>query len=120
MNTTVFINEQACQSQQSQCPLPIPNLWTQSGAQNTLQEYNGQEYNASVFTNGDILNLTGSANHMLDRVTLDGDNGAEFLIDNHAVIRADNVTSVFPGGSNYTLDAGFVCHFLYRIDRLTG
>ena len=116
MNTTTFISASACQSQDSQCPLPLPGMWTQSGAQETLSYGDGQEYNASAFTNGNLLNLTGDANHMLDRVTLDGNNGAEYLIDYHGVIRADNVSAVFPGGSYYTLDTGFVS-YLHSLSR---
>lgn len=103
--TTVIVPNAACQNQSAACPLPLPPLYQQSGAQETLAVNDSSEFDASTWDNISIpLSLVGSGHYIMDRITVDGN-----MIDGSGFVVADNFTIKFPSGSYYTQDVGLVC-----------
>lgn len=104
---TVFVPQTACQDQSADCPLPLPGLWSPSGAQNTLAINNSGSFDVSAWDISRPLRLQGTTHIMLDRL-VPVRNGQLGYIDYQGVAVADNLTVNFPGGSYYTMDVGFV------------
>jgi hypothetical protein len=103
--TTVIIPNTACQNQSAACPLPLPSLYQQSGAQLTVAVNDSSEFEASTWDNISIpLNLVGSGHYFMNRITVDHHN-----IDGSGFVVANNFTVKFPSGSYYTQDVGLVC-----------
>ena len=102
--TTVIVPNAACQNQSASCPLPLPPLYQQSGAQDTMAVNDSSEFEARTWDNISIpLDLVGSGHYIMDRITVDGN-----MIDGSGFVVADNFTVKFPSGSYYTQDVGLV------------
>ena len=112
--TSLSVNQSACQTQQASCPLPLPNMWTTSGA---YQVSNGPETQSNLIDAAAwdqdyaaLLGMSGFGRQYKDRMTLHhnpNDNDPVFL-DRHAMSISSNYTAVYSDSADYTMDAGFV------------
>jgi len=122
-NTTLIVNASACSSQSSSCPLPLPALWYQSGADivsNDTETYSplhsATEWDSRYAA---LLNISGQGRYFSERLTLYA-NGDYSYVDAGGdilgtVMEISNGYEVmFPGGAGYTIDGGFVSFCLRR------
>ena len=102
--SSVIVPNAACQNQSSECPLPLPPLYQQTGAQSLFKADDSSEFDASTWDNISLpLNLVGTGYYILQRITVDGN-----IADGNGFVIASNFTVRFPGGAYYTQDIGFL------------
>ena len=108
------MNESACRSQQASCPLPLPNMWTTSGA---YQVTNGTETQSNLMDAATwdqdyaaLLDMSGSGRQYKDRMTLhrNSDYADPVFLDRHAMSISSNYTVVYSNDAEFTINAGFV------------
>ena len=111
--TSLTVNESACRSQQASCPLPLPNMWTISGAYQVDKGPDTQSnlVNAASWDQdyAALLDMSGSGRHFRDRMTLhrNGD-FADPVFLGHAMSISANYTVEYSDNAEYTVNAGFV------------
>jgi len=115
--TSLSVNESACRSQQASCPLPLPNMWTTSGA---YQVTNGTDTQSDLIDAATwdqdyaaLLDMSGSGRHYKDRMTLhrNSDDADPVFLDRHAMSISSNYTVIYSDSADYTIDVGFVSTF---------
>lgn len=115
--TSLTVNEGACRSQQASCPLPLPNMWTISGA---YQVDKGPDTQSNLVDTASwdqdyaaLLDMSGSGRHFKDRMTLhrNGDY-ADPVFLGHAMSISANYTVEYSDNAEYTVNAGFVSDFV--------
>lgn len=115
--TSLAVNDSACRSQQASCPLPLPNMWTTTGA---YQVTNGPSTQSNLIDAAtwdqdyaSLLDMKGSGRHYLDRMTLhrNSDDADPVFLDGHAMGISANYTVIYSADTEYTIDAGFVSTF---------
>ncbi|OQO08672.1 hypothetical protein B0A48_06542 [Cryoendolithus antarcticus] len=111
---SLAINSSACRDQTA-CPLPVPDLWTTTGA---YQVSDGPQRESAPFAPStwdsdyaSLLNLSGDAGFFTTRLTLHADapvgqTYASYL-DGAGMGISQNLTVGFPGGAAYIMDRGF-------------
>ncbi|KAK6414479.1 hypothetical protein LTR95_017724 [Oleoguttula sp. CCFEE 5521] len=111
---SLAINSSACRDQTA-CPLPVPDLWTTTGA---YQVSDGPERESAPFAPStwdsdyaSLLNLSGDAGFFTTRLTLHADApvGQRYAsyLDGSGMGISQNLTVGFPGGAAYIMDRGF-------------
>lgn len=114
---SLTVNESACQSQQASCPLPLPNMWTISGA---YQVDKGPETQSNLIDAATwdqdyaaLLDMSGSGRHFKDRMTLHRNSDfADPVFLGHAMSISANYTVGYSDNAEYTVNAGFVSTFV--------
>ena len=111
---SVAVNSSACSGQTANCPLPIPTLWSVSGAfelangpQTASTDVAFDEFAQDMAT---LLRIQGSGQYIVNRMTLHngGDANQPAFLDFHGMMLSNSYEVVYPGGASYTLDSGFV------------
>lgn len=112
--SSLTVNASACQSQSAACPLPLPDMWTISGAYQVtngpLTQSGLQDGAAWDRDYAALLNLQGSGRHYLDRMTLHRNSNYEDYVsmDGHAMSISSNYTVRYSTEAEYTMNAGFL------------
>ena len=123
---SILVNNSACSGQTANCPLPIPTLWSVSGAfevadgpETASTDIAFEEFAEDMAT---LLRIQGSGQYIVNRITLHngGDATQPAFLDFHGMMLSNSYAVAYPGGASYTLDTGFVSdiYIFTHFDRL--
>lgn len=112
--TSLTVNASACRSQTAACQLPIPDMWTASGA----YAYSGGLRTQSDLIDGaawdpdyaSLLSLDGSGRHIQQRMTMyHGESTANpAYLDYHTMSVSEDYSVSYSPDTGYTMNVGFV------------
>lgn len=108
---TLLIDERVCQQMEQNCPLPLPLLYDRNASPyqpdnwTSLDEITAQEWDAA---RANILNLTGSARYLAERVTLLGNDRDPFFGDNTTILLSKDFALNYPGRPKVAMSVGLL------------